>query len=134
MVQVDDVQDALQELEMMLLGKRIPRGSQPPYLTYASHNHLTGTTPVSSALKISSSSLEEYLKQHHNIQDEGGCDDSVIVCLIKGSSAAAPVIRQFSHGQSNPTYYIACGKSELVLRKKPVRKRNIKVYTYNSSL
>lgn len=31
-----------------------------------------------------------------------------------------PVIRQFKHGQSNPTYYVAYGNAELVLRKKPV--------------
>ena len=31
-----------------------------------------------------------------------------------------PLIRQFKHGQSNPTYYIEYGGAKLVLRKKPV--------------
>ncbi|VDN29883.1 unnamed protein product [Cylicostephanus goldi] len=30
------------------------------------------------------------------------------------------IIRRFGHGQSNPTYYIEAGDTELVLRKKPV--------------
>uniref|UniRef100_A0A1I7XK65 APH domain-containing protein n=1 Tax=Heterorhabditis bacteriophora TaxID=37862 RepID=A0A1I7XK65_HETBA len=29
------------------------------------------------------------------------------------------IIRKFSNGQSNPTYYIRCGEKELVLRKQP---------------
>ena len=29
------------------------------------------------------------------------------------------VLREFSHGQSNPTYYVRCGTRQLVLRKKP---------------
>ena len=33
------------------------------------------------------------------------------------------MIRQFKHGQSNPTYYISYGGAEMVLRKKPVRER-----------
>ena len=31
-----------------------------------------------------------------------------------------PLIKQFKHGQSNPTYYIEYGGAKLVLRKKPV--------------
>ena len=31
-----------------------------------------------------------------------------------------PIIRQFKHGQSNPTYYVEYGGQKLVIRKKPV--------------
>ena len=31
-----------------------------------------------------------------------------------------PIIRQFKHGQSNPTYYLCYGGAHMVLRKKPV--------------
>lgn len=33
--------------------------------------------------------------------------------------AGSLLIRQFSHGQSNPTYYVEYGDRRLVLRKKP---------------
>ncbi|XP_054852904.1 acyl-CoA dehydrogenase family member 10 [Eublepharis macularius] len=39
---------------------------------------------------------------------------------ILGAQAEGPLLlRQFSHGQSNPTYYIRFGDHDLVLRKKP---------------
>ena len=31
-----------------------------------------------------------------------------------------PIVRQFKHGQSNPTYYVEYGGQRLVIRKKPV--------------
>ena len=31
-----------------------------------------------------------------------------------------PIVRCFSHGQSNPTYFIRYGGKDMVLRKKPV--------------
>ena len=38
-----------------------------------------------------------------------------------GGKGEEPILRQFRHGQSNPTYYVAYGGHEMVLRKKPVR-------------
>lgn len=40
--------------------------------------------------------------------------------LIIGTDADV-IVRRFTHGQSNPTYYIRVGEKELVLRKKPVQ-------------
>lgn len=31
-----------------------------------------------------------------------------------------PIVRQFKHGQSNPTYYVEYEGQRLVIRKKPV--------------
>ena len=48
-----------------------------------------------------------------------------------------PIIRQFKHGQSNPTYYIEYGGARLVLRKKPVCTtvtRLVNLYIYNQCL
>ncbi|XP_078459659.1 acyl-CoA dehydrogenase family member 10-like isoform X3 [Lampetra planeri] len=36
-----------------------------------------------------------------------------------GLHADTLLVRQFRHGQSNPTYYVECGDRKLVLRKKP---------------
>ena len=36
-----------------------------------------------------------------------------------GAEALTPIVRQFRGGQSNPTYWVAIGDLELVLRKKP---------------
>ena len=65
--------------------------------------HIIGTSEVSEKLKIPEDRLVDYLQRVHDLRQEG-----------------PPVIRQFKHGQSNPTYYIAYGGEELVLRKKPV--------------
>ena len=35
------------------------------------------------------------------------------------------ILRKFSHGQSNPTYYLKFGGKEMVLRKKPVSLFNV---------
>ena len=66
--------------------------------------HIPGTSEVSKKLKIPEDRLVKYLQQKLGLYQKEG----------------APVIRQFKHGQSNPTYYIAYGGEELVLRKKPV--------------
>ena len=66
--------------------------------------HIPGTSEVSEKLKIPEDRLVKFLQQKLGLHQEEG----------------APVIRQFKHGQSNPTYYVAYGGEELVLRKKPV--------------
>ena len=71
-------------------------GNPPPF-------HIPGTSEVSEKLKIPEDRLVGYLQKEHNLHQEG-----------------PPIIRQFKHGQSNPTYYVAYGGEELVLRKKPV--------------
>ena len=65
--------------------------------------HIPGTSEVSPKLQFPVEPLVTYLRENHGLTQEG-----------------PPVIRQFKHGQSNPTYYIAYGGAELVLRKKPV--------------
>ncbi|XP_045152702.1 acyl-CoA dehydrogenase family member 10 isoform X2 [Echinops telfairi] len=60
------------------------------------------TCPVRKTMEISTDSLERYLKG------------------VLGTKATGPLeLRQFSHGQSNPTYYIRLADHQLVLRKKP---------------
>ena len=66
--------------------------------------HIPGTSEVSEKLKLPENRLVKYLQQKLGLYQKEG----------------APVIRQFKHGQSNPTYYVAYGGEELVLRKKPV--------------
>ncbi|XP_075424290.1 acyl-CoA dehydrogenase family member 10 isoform X2 [Ascaphus truei] len=39
--------------------------------------------------------------------------------VLGGSLKDPLIVRQFSHGQSNPTYFIRCNEKQLVLRKKP---------------
>ena len=39
--------------------------------------------------------------------------------LSAAEAAAAPEVRQFSHGQSNPTYLVSFGGRQLVVRKQP---------------
>jgi aminoglycoside phosphotransferase (APT) family kinase protein len=40
--------------------------------------------------------------------------------LVGSSKSDQMIVRKFSHGQSNPTYYIRIDENEFVLRKKPV--------------
>ena len=48
--------------------------------------------------------------------DDCGCITS---CVIRSSDDSALNIRQFKHGQSNPTYYVGYSGRDMVLRKKP---------------
>ncbi|XP_029427537.1 acyl-CoA dehydrogenase family member 10 isoform X2 [Rhinatrema bivittatum] len=63
---------------------------------------IPNTRTVRPTMEIPSDALEKYLKN------------------IFGGHVSEPlVLRQFSHGQSNPTYYVRWGDRHLVLRKKP---------------
>lgn len=74
------------------------------YINYMCSNYIfIGTSFVSNKSQFSIDSLLNYLNATHNIT----CD-------------TPPLVRTFNHGQSNPTYFIKCGETELVLRKKPV--------------
>ena len=64
--------------------------------------YVPGSVAVKEKLKFDTNSLTEYLKEALNMKTDGGM-----------------IIRQFEHGQSNPTYYIKCNEAEFVLRKKP---------------
>ncbi|XP_075390665.1 acyl-CoA dehydrogenase family member 10 [Tenrec ecaudatus] len=60
------------------------------------------TCPVRKTMEIPTDSLKRYLKG------------------VLETEATGPLeLRQFSHGQSNPTYYIRLADHQLVLRKKP---------------
>lgn len=61
-----------------------------------------GTIEVSPKLKFPVEPLVKYLQEKHGLTQEG-----------------TPIIRQFKHGQSNPTYYVFYGGAHMVLRKKP---------------
>ena len=50
------------------------------------------------------------------------------LCLI---SPGLPLVRCYSHGQSNPTYYICYGGREMVLRKKPVSGQCLNQWVYH---
>ena len=92
--QVTDISKALESLEG-ILDSNTDRASQI---------HVPGTSEVSPKLQLPVESLLRYLRERHGLEDS--CE---------------PVLRQFRHGQSNPTYYLAYGGQEMVLRKKPVR-------------
>ena len=55
--------------------------------------NIPGTSEVSPKLQFPVEPLVTYLRENHGLTQEG-----------------APLIRQFKHGQSNPTYYIAYGE------------------------
>ncbi|XP_077996370.1 acyl-CoA dehydrogenase family member 10-like [Glandiceps talaboti] len=63
--------------------------------------HVNGTIAVRKGMELPMESLIAYLNKLGIKSDE------------------APNIREFKHGQSNPTYFIGYGGRELVLRKKP---------------
>lgn len=64
---------------------------------------VSGTTAVRKAHQIPIDSLQRYLQSQLGLQQD-----------------EPPTVRQFKHGQSNPTYYVECGGQRLVIRKKPV--------------
>ena len=91
-IKVTKIADALESLEQLL------------DVSYHTHEvHVPGTSTVSAKLQLPIENLIHYLKDRHGLEQE-----------------AWPVLRQFRHGQSNPTYYLAYGGQEMVLRKKPV--------------
>uniref|UniRef100_A0A8C5MYB9 Acyl-CoA dehydrogenase family member 10 n=1 Tax=Leptobrachium leishanense TaxID=445787 RepID=A0A8C5MYB9_9ANUR len=71
-------------------------------LGFTLRNFVPNTRSVRRTMEIPRDSLKKYLE---NIMGETTSDP--------------PILRQFSHGQSNPTYYIKYNEKELVLRKKP---------------
>ncbi|KAL9981221.1 hypothetical protein ACROYT_G009895 [Oculina patagonica] len=85
---VDDVKDALSELETVL--------------SFPLTGFVPGTTAVRKAHQIPVDSLVSYLQKNLGLHQED-----------------PPTIRQFKHGQSNPTYYVEYGGQRLVIRKKP---------------
>lgn len=92
--QVTDVAKALQSLEGILNNS-----------SDQTHQfHVPGTSEVSQKLQLPMDALTCYLREKHGLED-----------------SHEPTLRQFRHGQSNPTYYLAYGGEEMVLRKKPVR-------------
>jgi len=60
-----------------------------------------GTTPIRKGMGLDKEKLQTFFEEN---------------LKINGNEM---VIRQFDHGQSNPTYYIRFGDQEFVLRKKP---------------
>ena len=86
-----------------------------------------GTTEVDPKLLFPVEGLVAYLKDNHGLVGDGQYYNALhtpsnVVCSDVWSSLVSelPLIRQFKHGQSNPTYYIEYGGAKLVLRKKPV--------------
>ena len=56
--------------------------------------------------------------EHDTLRNAGNVEQAFVIL-------GDMIVRQFEHGQSNPTYYIKCGDTELVLRKKPVCESSI---------
>ncbi|KAM6423102.1 acyl-CoA dehydrogenase family member 10 isoform 1-T1 [Liasis olivaceus] len=72
------------------------------YLTFPLRRFVPYTSSVRPAMEIPTEPLQKYL-------------ENILGAQAKGSL----VLHQFSHGQSNPTYYVRFGDHRLVLRKKP---------------
>ncbi|CAM9959056.1 unnamed protein product [Lampetra fluviatilis] len=81
-------------------------------------------------LKVALAELESLLgfSLSHGAPDTGAVragleiDERALAAYLRtalGLHADALLVRQFRHGQSNPTYYVECGDRKLVLRKKP---------------
>ncbi|XP_068750115.1 acyl-CoA dehydrogenase family member 10-like [Montipora capricornis] len=71
-------------------------------LSFPLKGFVPGTTAVRKAHQISFDSLQSYLQSQLGLHQD-----------------KPPTVRQFKHGQSNPTYYIEYGGERLVIRKKP---------------
>lgn len=71
-------------------------------LSFPLKGFVSGTTAVRKAHQIPIDSLQRYLQSQLGLQQD-----------------EPPTVRQFKHGQSNPTYYVECGGQRLVIRKKP---------------
>ncbi|CAH1232537.1 ACAD10 [Branchiostoma lanceolatum] len=71
-------------------------------LEFPLQGYVPGTSKVRQGLEIDVDALVTYMNQTLGITSSDGVN-----------------IRQFSHGQSNPTYYIGYGDKKMVLRKKP---------------
>ncbi|XP_034284743.1 acyl-CoA dehydrogenase family member 10 [Pantherophis guttatus] len=72
------------------------------YLTFPLRCMIPYASSVRPAMEIPTAPLQKYL-------------ENILGAQAKGSLE----LHQFSHGQSNPTYYIRFGDHQLVLRKKP---------------
>ncbi|XP_053328863.1 acyl-CoA dehydrogenase family member 10 isoform X2 [Spea bombifrons] len=70
-------------------------------LGFTLKNFVPNTRSVRKTMEIPRDSLKVYLEN------------------VFGESSDTLIVRQFSHGQSNPTYYVKFNERQLVLRKKP---------------
>lgn len=93
--QVTNIVEALQLLEELL-----------DHSDHVHPFHIPGTSDVSPKLQLPTDQLVSYLQERHGL----------------GKKGEELVLKQFKHGQSNPTYYLSYGGQEMVLRKKPVRR------------
>lgn len=92
-----------------------------------SGSHVPGTSEVNPKLVFPVEGLLRYLKEKHGIIGDGNNIPAwlqLVANTMFGVLSGSPLIRQFKHGQSNPTYYIEYGGAQLVLRKKPVGCKN----------
>lgn len=96
---VGDPQRAIDELEQ-LLGMPLKGSSSFIRSSLAPPE----TTEVRKGMEISLNRLADYMKQTLN---ETTPENQIL-------------LRQYKHGQSNPTYFVGCGNRNYVLRKKPV--------------
>ncbi|XP_069475615.1 acyl-CoA dehydrogenase family member 10 isoform X2 [Ambystoma mexicanum] len=72
------------------------------HLGFPVKGFIPNTRMVRKTMEIPTEALKTYLEKH-----------------VVGQTSGPFALRQFSHGQSNPTYYIGYGDRQLVLRKKP---------------
>ncbi|PAA49381.1 hypothetical protein BOX15_Mlig024520g1 [Macrostomum lignano] len=96
-IKVTSSQQAIRDLESVIGVSLQQTAASSPQVP-----HPPGTVEVSERLRLDADRLRSYLAK-----------------LFPSESAAELTVRGFSHGQSNPTYYIRLGQRELVLRKKP---------------
>jgi acyl-CoA dehydrogenase family protein 10 len=93
-IKVREIAEALEVLEKMMDVGALINGT--------GSGCVPGTSEVSEKLQFPVEGLVTYLKEKHDLFGN-----------------EPPLIRQFKHGQSNPTYYIQYAGAQLVLRKKP---------------
>uniref|UniRef100_A0A8D0GYM8 Acyl-CoA dehydrogenase family member 10 n=1 Tax=Sphenodon punctatus TaxID=8508 RepID=A0A8D0GYM8_SPHPU len=72
------------------------------YLGFPLREFIPHTRSMRPAMEIPRDPLQKYLEN-----------------VLGGQTTGPLTLRQFSHGQSNPTYYLRFGERQLVLRKKP---------------
>ncbi|KAG2453899.1 hypothetical protein HYH02_002105 [Chlamydomonas schloesseri] len=72
----------------------------------SSFSTLSSLGPVRAGHQIDTHKLEAYLRQQ-------------LPALFNGVPPSSLGVKQFSHGQSNPTFLVTVGQTKLVLRKKP---------------
>ena len=81
--------------------------------------HIEGTSKIRKGMEIDEVRLKEYLIRHLNFKEGGSITSLFNPSILFLINSGHMKVKQFQHGQSNPTYLVQMDGANLVLRKKP---------------